>query len=374
MSTFDRYILRRFWHVFVVSFIAMMGLYIVIDAFNNVDNFFAHNEGGPLSIMWNMIRFYGYRSCLFFDTIGSIVSITAVSVVLSLLLRHGELNPVLASGIPTYRLLSPLLFGTVMVIGIMIFNKEVIIPRIADKLQIEAGKTGEEAETIESVRDYATMIEFSGDKMVLGRNAILHPDFVLPTPEFVDEITSITGTEAVFYPANPETRRPSGWLVKQAQPAYHELHLTVKGRQTVLRGKNEGEIFVATDIGCDHLFEPNKTVDLLSTPELVRRIKSPAYDPLAVRSHTLHLHRRLTQPILNIVLLFLVLPLIIRREATSLVVSMALSGFMQGVVFGSSQAALWLAGKNIIGPDLAAWGPVITAGALAAWFWSILRT
>ena len=47
---------------------------------------------------------------------------------------------------------------------------------------------------------------------------------------------------------------------------------------------------------------------------------------------------------------------------------------MQGVVFGLAQAFLWLANIDIIGPDLAAWGPVIAAGGLATWFWPWLRT
>ena len=376
MSTFDRYILRRFWHVFVVSFIAMMGLYIVIDAFNNVDNFFNEGESGTLGVMWTMARFYAFRSCMFFDIIGGIVSVTAVTVVLSLILRHGELNPVLSAGIPTYRLLFPLLWGTVMVSAVMVINKELIMPRIADELQIEAGKTGEEDEPVEPVQDYATLIGISGDRLFPARNAMTQPAFTLPAPAIVDEFAPVSGSEAIFLPAD-ERRPRSGWLIKNANPPFDKLklNLTKAGRAIVMPGAAADEIFVATEIGFERLYRPGKTDDLVSTPELIRRIKSPAFDPHTVREHSLHLHQRFTQPILNVLLLFLVLPLIIRREARGLVVSMALSGLMQGVVFGAGQTFQWLAfNTNTIGPDLAAWGPVIVAGGLASWFWPMLRT
>jgi len=40
MTTFDRYLLRRYWHVFGVGFLALFGLYFVIDIFNNLTEFF----------------------------------------------------------------------------------------------------------------------------------------------------------------------------------------------------------------------------------------------------------------------------------------------------------------------------------------------
>jgi hypothetical protein len=242
-------------------------------------------------------------------------------------------------------------------------------------LQIAAGKTGDEEESAEPVWDHGTMMQISGDRLYPARNAMSHPDFVLPTPQFVDDPTALSGSEAIFLPAN-ENRPRSGWLIREANPSFDELKLKLKkaGRATITRGTTADEIFVATEIDFDRLYRPNKTVDFISTPELIRRIKSPAYDPLSVRENSLYLHQRFTQPILNILLMFLILPLIIRREARGLVVSMCLSGLMQGVVFGTAQGCLWLAGIDVIGPDLAAWGPVIVTGGLATWFWPMLRT
>ena len=39
MTTFDRYLLSRYCHVFVVFFVAAMGLYVVADGFTNLEDY-----------------------------------------------------------------------------------------------------------------------------------------------------------------------------------------------------------------------------------------------------------------------------------------------------------------------------------------------
>jgi len=373
MSTFDRYILRRFLHVYFISFVAMVGLYVIIDAFNHADEFFSQPEAGLMSAMWGMGRYYGYRTCLFFDTIGDVILLTAVSVVLTLVLRSGELNPILAAGIPSHRLLLPLVWAAILVSALIAINQELVIPSIASELRLRPGRTGSEEVLVESVRDYKTMVEISADKLVLEEKKLLQPTFIIPAPQLADEVSGISGKEAIFQPAGGERQR-SGWLVKGSGRRFDELLLTPAGRQVVHRGENPDEIFVTSEIGVEFFYMSTKSSDFLSIPQLVARIKSPSIDPLSVRDLTMNFHKRFTRPLLNVIQLFLILPALIRREARGLVVGMILSGLMQGAVFGSSQLFFWLANIDRIGPDLAAWGPVFVAGGLATWFWPMLRT
>ena len=39
MMIFDRYLLRRYWHVFFIGYSALFGLYFVIDVFTNVSDY-----------------------------------------------------------------------------------------------------------------------------------------------------------------------------------------------------------------------------------------------------------------------------------------------------------------------------------------------
>jgi hypothetical protein len=54
----DRYLLRQFWHTFVICFCSLTGLYIVIDAFGNLEEFinYAHKHGSLLGVMGELSR------------------------------------------------------------------------------------------------------------------------------------------------------------------------------------------------------------------------------------------------------------------------------------------------------------------------------
>ena len=130
MTTLDRYLLGRFGHVFVIAFVSLFGLFVVVDCFTNADDFLAQ-PGGPLAVVGAMARHYSYRVSYMFDVMGGVVSVLASMVTFALLQRNGELNPVLSAGIPTYRLIRPVLWGALLVDGAMACNREVVIPRIA---------------------------------------------------------------------------------------------------------------------------------------------------------------------------------------------------------------------------------------------------
>ncbi|MCA9029063.1 MAG: hypothetical protein KDA86_28035, partial [Planctomycetaceae bacterium] len=104
-KTFDRYLLNRFLFMFAGFFAASMGLYAVVDGFTNLDAFQSATHGESTSAMLTFMgRNYLYRTSWVFDLIGPTLITTSAVAVLALLIRHGELNPLLAAGVPTYRL------------------------------------------------------------------------------------------------------------------------------------------------------------------------------------------------------------------------------------------------------------------------------
>ena len=57
-TTFDRYLLRRYLHVFIILMISMYGLYVVIDGFTNIDEFQEVSDDA-----WVVARTMGRRAC-----------------------------------------------------------------------------------------------------------------------------------------------------------------------------------------------------------------------------------------------------------------------------------------------------------------------
>ena len=84
-----------------------------IEAGNAHADISPHEGSDAGQILGEMSCYYGYRACAFFETVGSLVSVMSALMALTMLLKHGELNPILSAGIPSYRLAVPLLFGNV---------------------------------------------------------------------------------------------------------------------------------------------------------------------------------------------------------------------------------------------------------------------
>ena len=65
-TTFDRYLLGRLLHTFVVFFVSAYGLFIVIDLFMNIDDFQVVSASN-VELFRRVLEFYAYRACEFFE-------------------------------------------------------------------------------------------------------------------------------------------------------------------------------------------------------------------------------------------------------------------------------------------------------------------
>ncbi len=371
MTTFDRYLLGRYVHVFVVFFVALFGLYVIFHAFTNSDEFMDPKKG-TLEVLLDMGRFYSYRSSQFLSLIGGTIAVIAATVVFALVLRHGELNPILSAGIPTYRLMRPVLTGAIVVNLLLIANQELIIPQIASHLQVEAGQGKDVRDEVEPVYDFVTQVLVTGKRLHLLEQKIELAEFVLPFPQIADELTTVKAAEAIYHPAAGD--QPGGWQLIGASHRFDELRLTPRGREIVRTGAVPGELFIATDVSFDRLYKSDKNFQYLSTPELRRRIRNPSFSSISIRRQCLHLHSRCTQPLINLIAVLLSMPLVVRKEARGLITSLALAGGAVGFTFGVNQAFLYLGGAHVLAADLAAWAPVILLGTLSSAASGLVRT
>jgi lipopolysaccharide export system permease protein len=371
--TFDRYLLRSYAHVFAVSFIALYGLVVIVDLLENLDDFLARNaDGSTWKLLENIGEFYGYQSLFFLDRAGGILSLLAVVIVLILFQRSGELHPLLAAGIPMYRVLLPLVFAAAGVGGLLMLNQELIIPRIAYAAYKARGGVDSAEVRVEPIYDHASRISIDGRRLQLAERMIEQAEFVLPTPTIAGDLTILKATRAIHRSA--KRGRPSGWLLQDVSPRWSELSLTERGQELVLPGSRPEDVFIVTAVTCDQLYKRNSSYTMLSSQELLRRIHSPAFGLVSVQRLVVHLHSRFVQPLLGVISVLIVLPLMVRRESRGLVVDCAVSGAALGLLIGLTQGCLFLAQMRLMPPDLAAWIPVISGGTFAAWFSGIIRT
>jgi len=371
--TFDRYLLRSYTHVFVVSFVALFGLVVIVDLLENLDDFLARNaDGTTFTLLHNIAQFYAYQTLFFLGRAGAILSLLAVVIVLILFQRSGELHPLLAAGLPMYRVLLPLVFAAAGVSGLLMLNQELIIPRIAFAAYKARGGADAAEVRVEPIYDHASRISIDGRRLQLSERTIEQAEFVLPTPTIADDLTILKAARAIHKSA--KRGQPAGWLLQDVSPQWSELPLTERGRELVRPGPRPEDVFVVTAVTCDQLYKRNSSFTLLSSQELLRRIHSPAFGLVSAQRLIVHLHSRFVQPLLNVITVLIVLPLMVRRESRGLVVDCAVSGAMLGLVVGLAQGCQFLGQMRFLPPDLAAWLPVICGGTLAAWFSGVIRT
>lgn len=371
MNTFDRYLLKQYLFTFFVLFTTIFGLFVVIDGFSNID---AYQEGGVgfAEVLRRMGIYYLFQSIIFFDLIGSVVAVISAVVVFSILYKNREIHPLLAAGIPTYRILIPVIAGMLIVSGGVIANQEILIPKYAYHLLQPRSSSQANARRVEPTYDRNSKILIAGKWMSLKDRSMVNPSFVLPVPNVVSELTTLTAETATYHTATK--KHPAGWLLSNVTTSYQEIKFSGKGKQYLLPGKTSREIFVVTNVTYDQVFDHRSSSQRTSMPVLIDRIRNPSTNHSSVGAQTLLLHSRITEPLKNIAVIFIALPLIIRRESRSLVTNMAICVAVMGLIFGLVQAFIWLGKTNVIATDLAVWAPIIISATFAAWLTGYVQT
>ncbi len=365
--------LRQFFFIFWVGFVATWGLFFVFDAFANIDGFQKRSEGqGTGILLTKMAEYYFFQSFLFFDRVGSVLIVVAVMVIFTQLQRHREIHPLLAAGVPTYRLLVPFLIGTLAIIALLFVNQELFIPRIVDRLNTPRGVDESYARKVDPIRDFTTNIEIGGKQLQFGKHMLREAVFVLPVPHITYELTTLRAREAFYRPQ--KRGHPSGWLLRGVKPRFNEVNLTATGKRYVIPQSNLDDIFIITNISFDQLCNRSTSFRLLSTRELVRRIKTPVYATASVQGLILHLHERATRPLVCLISVFLTLPLIVRKESSGLFANVATCTVILMFIFAMVQGFLYLGKVNFISPAFAAWAPVIVSGSLGTWLFDSVQT
>lgn len=371
-TTFDKYLLGRLIHTFIVLFVAAYGLYIVIDLFTNIDEF-QDNTTSSVELFSRIAEFYSYRAFEFFAQAGNLLVVVSVIAVLGLLQKHSETFPLLAAGIPAFRLMKPLLMAGAMLNGVLIANQEFIIPNIAGQLQTPRGSKLAQVQKVEPVYDYSNHLMYiDGEQVLVNSQTLVDATFMLPEPELSTQICVLKAEKAMF--AAGTDKHPSGWLLQNLTGVFDPEILTAEGKQRVIPGTNGTDVFIVSEVSFDQLYNRGRNLRFLSSMQLIQRIRNPSTGPVPVRGQSVALHFRLTQPLLCLLNITMALPLVFRKESRSLITNLAVCAGVLGVFFALAEGCLALGGSGLVSPDLAAWMPVIVTGVASTWISGLVQT
>jgi lipopolysaccharide export system permease protein len=134
MKILDRYVAKNFMIGYIISFCVLIGLRIIIELFVNLDEFAEHASLGAWAVARHIITFYMMRMTLYFRDIAGVITVVAAAFSLGRMVRSNELVAMIASGVSAKRIVGPILVLAILFTGLAVADQELLIPRISDKL------------------------------------------------------------------------------------------------------------------------------------------------------------------------------------------------------------------------------------------------
>lgn len=360
MKILDRYIAKNFLVGYGIALCVLLGLRIIIDLFVKIDEFTEHMDLGTMAVLKNILTFYGLNCTLYFRDFAGMITVVAAAFSFGKMIRSNELVAVMASGVSLKRVIGPIVFLAVLLTGALVADQEFVIPHLADKLvRSHDAIPGQESYDVMFIPDSSGSLicsqRFDVKTATLQKPTILQRRETARTGVW-EFVARIDAGKAVYNPqtdvwdlfsVDPNNGQwaPYGLRIErgsQDEPhriAYYQSSLTPK----VIPVMRQSE---------------QKT--LLS----IRQLNELARQGTDIRGQAQlysQKHFRITDPLINLVMLLISLPILVCRDPKSMKSAVLVSFSLTGACFIVTFICKILATEVVfdkVMPELWAWLPV----------------
>ena len=360
MKILDRYIAKNFLFGYFIVLFVMLGMFLTIDLFLNLDEFSEQlgqtDASGHIltlkDVIGNIIRYYSVRCCLWYKDMAGMVMVIAAVFSLSRMTRNNELIAIMASGTSLKRMLAPALLLSLLLSGLMVIDQEFVIPRMAHELirkhddlanesQYDLWFAGDDKGNLISSRKYEEKTQTFYNPMIILRQEI----------EGREGIYRVTGrihaSKAVY-----DAQR-GGWALTKGQL----LRLPVKGRDPS-RYRPTQVTFYPSNLTAQEIPMRRREgfKSLLSLRQLTELEQNSGTRRTDMAELALQKHSRITDPLVNLIMLMVALPVLVCRDPKAMKTAIGISFlttascfivvficklFATEIVFGHIRPALW---------------------------------
>jgi lipopolysaccharide export system permease protein len=363
----DRLLIFSYVKAYVICLVSMLGLYIVVDLFMNLEDF-AQNQTGLLSVLLQIGRYYGVRVTQIFDRLCEAIVLLAATFTVAWIQRNNEILPLLSAGVSTRRVVRPVLLSASVLLGLSVVNQECVIPRVGSALlQSRDDPEGKRDVVVQGAFE-PTGIHIEG--LTASRADLTVREFNCVIPETITQgnLINLHAKEGRYIPRGPGPRT-GGWLLTDAQPA----QLPDWARAEMLEAIDDGKYFLKTqDVDFDGLVRPRNWFLFASTGRLYQELQRADSSRLAGMAVVFHM--RLTRPILGLFLVFMGLSVILRDQNRNVFISAGLCLLLCGLFFATSFLCKHLGDNEFLSPALAAWMPVLIFGPVSFVLFDAIHT
>ena len=360
MKILDRYIAKNFLVGYAIALAVLLGLRIIIDLFVKIDEFTEHANLGTAAVLKNILTFYALNCTVYFRDFAGMITVVAASFSFGKMVRSNELVAVMASGVSLKRVIGPIVFLAVLLTGVLVIDQELVIPRLADKLvRSHDDIPGQESYDVWFIPDgNGSLIcsqRFDVETATLQKPTIL-----------LRRLTSNAGVWGVIARIDADkavdSDRTGRWALYSVNPSNGEwLPYGVRrdrdAQDVPQRVTSYESSITAKDIPIMCQSE-QKTLLSLSQLNALARQGTQIRGQAQLYSQK---HFRITDPLINLVMLMVSLPLLVCRDPKSMKSAVLVSFSLTGLCFIITFVCKILATEVVfdkVMPELWAWLPV----------------
>jgi lipopolysaccharide export system permease protein len=362
LGLLDRQMIYNYVKAYIVCLTSLLGLFIVVDLFTNLDDF-TSNKQGVEGTLRHIGVYYGYNVPKIFDRLCEAIALLAGMFTVAWMQRNNELLPQLSAGVSTRRVVFPVLLAACGMLGLSVANQEFLMPAL-DGFIVENGKSNFNGDKETEVKGTYDVHGIHVSGRVAFRKTLTIDKFtcVIPPKLGRDTLTTLQAESAQYVPER------GGWVLTRTVPP----ELDNWARKDLLTPITPGKYFLSTDVDFDTATRSKNWFLYLSTWRLWEEMNKPGNAQLS--SLAVILHMRLTRPILGVVLVVLGLSVILRDQNRNVFVSAGLCLSLCALFFASIIACQYLGSHEHVAPALAAWLPLLAFGPVAVVMFDAVHT
>jgi lipopolysaccharide export system permease protein len=359
MRILDRYVAKNFLTGYGIAFCVLVGLRIIIDLFVNLDEFTEHANLETLAVIKNIFTFYLLNCTLYFRDFAGMITVVAAAFSFGKMVRHNELVAVMASGVSLKRIIFPIVFLALILTGVLVIDQELMIPPLADKLVRSQGDIpGQESYKVRFISDGNGSLICSLKFDV--ETSTLYDPTILIRRELRTGIWEVTGridAKKAIYNDNTGRWDLYSQSAETGELVPHGL-LTEKGSGKAPRPiASYDSTLTAKDIPvmCE-----SEHLTLLSLWQL-KALEAQKIQIRGTAQLSSQKHFHVTDPIINLVMLMISLPILVCRDPKSMKSAVMISFSLTGACFILTFICKILATEVVfdrVMPELWAWLPV----------------
>ena len=372
MKILDRYIAKNFLYGYCIVLFVMIGMFLTIDLFMHLDEFAELMTDHPelnltvKDVALNIVRFYSVRTCLWFKDMSGMIIVIAAVFSLTRMTRNNELIAVMASGMSLKRILAPILLLSLFLTGLMVMDQEYVIPRHAYELTRDHDElSDDEAYSIWFLGDEQGSL-FCSPKYVEATQILSEPIIILRAQvEGEEDVYRVTGkivaSSAVYDPQR------KGWMFTEGR----RITLTEAELAGDSAQRSEPVDFYPSTLSAMDIPVRKREgfKSLLSLRQLIELEKNTGVRKTDLAELALQKYSRITDPIINLIVLMVALPVLVCRDPKAMKTAILTSFLTTTGCFVVVFICKLLATEAVFGqirPALWTWVPIFIFFPIAA--------